>query len=75
MKTVGDFIDEIDEALMKYRSTHASDPKHMILSMEHRQAIKHYFWNPEQRPWADIETYVGIPVVNAEDSIILCGER
>ena len=71
MSIIEKLIEEIDDSIATYRTKNGNMPKHLILSVEHRQAIKLLFQHTHKVPSEMIKTFAGIPVIHLEDSIIL----
>ena len=65
---------EIDDAIMEWRTTHAEDPKFLVLPIQHRQAMRlNYAHAMNVDLWnvSDVIKYVGIPIIIKEEAIIL----
>jgi len=71
MSVVERLLEEIDDQIMKFRSENAKMPKYLVLSMEHRQAIKIMYDYPDIVEAGVIKTLYGIPVIHKEDAIIV----
>ena len=69
-KEISDCLTNIDNAIAEYRSKWATKPKHIVLDIAHRQAIKLSYPN-SYGGGLDPRAFGGIEIIKKEDVIIL----
>ena len=71
MNEVERCLDEINNAIARFKFRGVNDPKYLVLPLAHRQAIKMIKQN-----WLGLEPkfYGNIEIINKEDVIIVGGE-
>jgi len=61
---------EIDDAIANYKSTHADDPKYLVLSLKHRAALK-ALYPQSYLGGIDPRAFDGIEIIKKEEVITL----
>ena len=61
------YMDDLYNAIRRYKENRATEPKHIVIPMKHRQAIK-ILSGVEGK---ELTEFMGIPVISSEDTIVI----